>query len=250
MHRASLVALLGMWITGCIPFQTTIEGTSDQLAWYVTDLQVTESDPRLGGESQYSCILVLTEKHGTPIMFTHRTDTIYATGLTVLRSVDHAITLNFKPYEERRIPLTFTWECVHRPCLNLGSVAPIWTITLSGRDGQGNRMQAVIQMRLPPNPNTSRKRQHLNIGGGQVQLEASSLPDLESQLFSPNPAPAPIRMSSCVSFVTKGGTATSKRRPNSTKRALVNMASTERVLGFTPPSVSNEPIQTRFLDAL
>src|SRR5262245_58663809 len=98
MHRASLVAFLSMWIAGCVPFHTTIEGTSGPLAWYVTDIQVTESDPRQGEvQGRYDCKLVLTERRGTPITFTHRTETIYVSGLTILRSADNGITLRFGP---------------------------------------------------------------------------------------------------------------------------------------------------------
>jgi hypothetical protein len=107
----------------------------------------------------YSFTLVLKERQGTPLTFIHRKDTIAASNLTVLRSVDQAITWRLRPYEARRIPLTFTWGCTGGlgDCINPGNVAPMWTITLTGSDGQGRPVQASIAIKLPPNPDTYRQ---------------------------------------------------------------------------------------------
>ena len=155
------VLLLGMLVAGCVPLGTRTEGTSGPLAWYVTDLK-SESAPGLRGtpgdtHGTYSLTLVIKETKGIPLRFTHRKDTIYAASITVLRSADEAINLRFRPHEERRFPLTFSWMCAAGDCLQVDNVAPRWTINLTGTDAQGNTVQAVIQMHLPANPATYRK---------------------------------------------------------------------------------------------
>jgi hypothetical protein len=155
MRRVFIVVFLGMFMAGCVPFGTTTEGTSGPIAWHVTDLKSTSVPGEVRGT--YSFTLVLKESQGTPIIFTYRQDTIYASGVRVLRSVDQAINLSLRPYGERRIPLIFTWGCTQEPCRNPGSVAPIWEINLTGSDDNGKPVQVVIKIRLPHNPDTYRK---------------------------------------------------------------------------------------------
>ena len=155
------VLLLGMLVAGCVPLGTRTEGTSGPLAWYVTDLK-SESALGLRGtpgdtRGTYSLTLVLKETQGIPLRFTHRKDTIYAASITVLQSADEAINLRFRPHEERRFPLTFSWMCAAGDCLQVDNVAPRWTINLTGTDAKGNTVQVVIQMHLPANPATYRK---------------------------------------------------------------------------------------------
>jgi hypothetical protein len=152
--------LLGMLVAGCVPLGTRTEGTSGPLAWYVTDLKSESAPGRRDtpGDTRgsYSLTLILKETQGIPLRFTHRKDTIYAASLTVLKAADEAINLRFRPHEERRFPLTFSWECAAGDCLPVNNVAPRWTINLTGTDAQGNAVQAVIQMNLPANPATYR----------------------------------------------------------------------------------------------
>ena len=155
MRRVFIVVFLGMLMAGCVPLGTTTEGTSGPIAWHVTDLKSASVPGEVRGT--YSFTLVLKESQGTPITFTYRQDTIYASGLTTLQSVDQAINLTLRPYEERRLPLTFSWGCVQEPCRNPGSVAPLWVINLTGSNDNGKPVQAVIKIRLPPNPDTYRK---------------------------------------------------------------------------------------------
>jgi len=152
MQRVLIFVLLGMLMAGCVPLSTTTEGASGPITWHLTDLKTTA----VPGESQgmYAFTLVLKESQGTPITFTYRKDTIYASGLTVLRSVDQAIDLRLRPYEERRIPVTFTWGCPAGDCRKLGIVAPIWVMNITGSDEKGQAVQAVIKIRLPDNPDT------------------------------------------------------------------------------------------------
>jgi hypothetical protein len=162
MRRVAIcVLLLGMLMAGCVPLGTRTEGTSGPLAWYVTDLK-SESAPGLRGtpgdtRGTYSLTLVLKETQGIPLRFTHRKDTIYAASVTVLKSADEAINLRFRPHEERRFPLTFSWACAAGDCLQVDYVTPRWTINLTGTDAKGNAVQAVIQMNLPANPAAYRK---------------------------------------------------------------------------------------------
>jgi hypothetical protein len=37
------------------------------------------------------------------------------------------------------------------------NIAPRWTINFTGKDDKGNAVTAVINMNLPPNPDTYRK---------------------------------------------------------------------------------------------
>ena len=152
MRRVLIFVLLGMLMAGCVPLSTTTEGASGPITWRLTDLKTTAVPG--GSQGMYAFTLVLKERQGTPITFTYRKDTIYASGLTVLRSVDQAIDLRLRPYEERRIPVTFTWGCPAGDCIKLDSVAPIWAINLTGNDEKGQAVQAVIKIRLPDNPDT------------------------------------------------------------------------------------------------
>ena len=160
MRRVLIFVLLGMLIAGCVPLGTRTEGTSGPIAWHVTDLK-SESvgDRTRPGDVRgtYSFTLVLKETQGIPITFTYRKDTIYAGELTVLRSADQAISLRVRPHEERRFPLTFSWGCAAADCLQSMSVAPMWTINLTGSDEKGQAVQVVIKIRLPDNPDTYRK---------------------------------------------------------------------------------------------
>jgi len=161
MLRAFIFVLLGMLIAGCVPLGTTTEGTSGPIAWHVTDLK-TESVPGLRGtigeaHGTYSFTLVLKETQGIPITFTYRKDTIYASSLTILNSADQAVNLRFRPHQERRFPLTFSWGCPAGDCLQVENVAPRWTINLTGTDDKGNAVQAVINIHLPANPATYQK---------------------------------------------------------------------------------------------
>jgi len=65
--------------------------------------------------------------------------------------------LLFRPYEERRLPLTCSWACAAGDCLHGDNVAPRWTMTLTGTNAQGKTVQAVIQLHLPANPAPYRK---------------------------------------------------------------------------------------------
>jgi hypothetical protein len=105
----------------------------------------------------YSFTLVLKERQGTPITFTYRQDTIYASGVTVLRSADQAINLTLRAYGERRIPQTFSWDCPAGDCPQLRSVAPAYIINLTGSDDNGKPVQVVIKIRLPDNPDSYKK---------------------------------------------------------------------------------------------
>src|SRR5262249_43036009 len=109
------VMVMCLLSAGCATLGVRTEGTSGPIAWQAIDLK-SESAPVLQGTignstGRYSLTLVLKETQGIPITFTYRKDNIYASGLTVSRSVDQAINVKFKPYEERRFPLTFTWGC-------------------------------------------------------------------------------------------------------------------------------------------
>jgi len=160
MLRMLMFLLLGMMIAGCASLGVRTEGTSGPIAWHVTDLKVESvGDRTTPGDVRgtYSFTLVLKELQGIPITFTYRKDTIYASELTVLRSADHAINLKLRPHEERRFPLTFSWGCAAADCLPPTSVAPIWTIKLTGSDAKGQAVQVVIELRLPANPDTYRK---------------------------------------------------------------------------------------------
>ncbi len=181
MRRVLILVPLGMLIAGCVPLGTRTEGTSGPIAWHVTDLK-TESvgDRTSPGDFRgaYSFTLVLKETQGIPITFTYRKDTIYATDLTILRSADQAINLRLRPHEERRFPLTFSWGCAAADCLQPRSVAPLWTINLTGSDEKGQAVQVVIQMRLPDNPDTYKpplkaiKTEGPSPAGGVQQLSA------------------------------------------------------------------------------
>jgi hypothetical protein len=157
MRRVLRLLFLGMMIAGCASLGVRTEGTSGPIAWHVTDLK-SAAGPRdvLG---TYSFTLVLKETQGMPLTFTYRKDTISASNLTVLNSEDQAINLRFRPHEERRFPLTFSWDCAGGmgDCIDPGSVAPRWTITLTGTDEKGTPVKAVINIALPPNPETYRK---------------------------------------------------------------------------------------------
>ena len=162
MSRALLTLILGAALTGCASLGVRTEGTSGPIAWHVTDLKKSESvlGPReVQGESRgtYSFTLVLKETQGILITFTYRKDTTHAVGVTVLKSVEQAISLRFKPHEERRFPLSFSWGCAAGDCLPARSVAPIWTIDLTGMDDQGNPVKAIINIKLPLDPDTYRK---------------------------------------------------------------------------------------------
>src|SRR5215467_10921542 len=122
MQRVLLVIFLGMRMVGCVPLSTTTEGTSGPITWHVTDLKSTYVPGTTQGT--YSFTLVLKESQGTPITFTYRKDTIYASGMTVLRSADQAINLTLRAYGERRLPQTFSWNCVAGDCLPSGRFAP------------------------------------------------------------------------------------------------------------------------------
>jgi len=160
MRRVLIFVLLGMLIAGCASLGVRTEGTSGPIAWHVTDLR-SESVPLRGtvGDARgtYSFTLVLKETQGIPITFTYRKDTIYASPITILHSADHAINLRLRPHEERRFPLTFSWGCAAVDCMQEENVAPRWTINLTGTDDKGNTVKAVINMNLPPNPDTYRK---------------------------------------------------------------------------------------------
>ena len=161
MRRVLIFVLLGMLIASCVPLGTRTEGTSGPIAWHVTDLK-SESVLGLRGtpgdaRGTYSFTLVLKETQGILITFTYRKDTIYASYITVLKSVDQAINLRLRPHEERRFPLTFSWGCSAGDCLQVENVAPRWTINLTGTDDKGNSVKAVININLPPNPDTYRK---------------------------------------------------------------------------------------------
>jgi hypothetical protein len=82
---------------------------------------------------------------------------MYASSITILQSVDQAINLRLRPHEERRFPLTFSWGCAAGDCLQVENVAPRWTINLTGTDDKSNAVKAVININLPPNPDTYRK---------------------------------------------------------------------------------------------
>jgi hypothetical protein len=157
MLRVHMFLLLGMMIAGCASLGVRTEGTSGPIAWHVTDLK-SASVPR-DAPGTYSFTLVLKETQGTPITFTYRKDTIYASNITVLNSEDRTINLRFRPHEERRFPLTFSWSCAGGigDCRDPGSVAPMWTINLTGTDEKGNPVKAVINIKLPHNPDTYRK---------------------------------------------------------------------------------------------
>jgi hypothetical protein len=146
--------LLGMIGAGCASLGARTEGTSGPLAWRVTDLQSEAVRGEVRG--RYAFTLVLKESQGIPLTFTYRKDTIYASHLTVTESVDQAIHLRLRPYEERRFPLAFTWGCVEEPCIKPGTVAPMWYITLTGTDEHGKAVKTVMKIRLPLTPETSR----------------------------------------------------------------------------------------------
>src|SRR5881296_1406810 len=158
MSRALLTLILGVILTGCASLGVRTEGTSGPLAWHVTDLKA-ESVPGLRGTTgdahgTYSFTLILKETQGIPITFTYRKDTIYASSLTILNLADQAINLRFRPHQERRFPLTFSWGCPAGDCLRVENVAPKWTINLTGTDDKGNAVQVVININLPANPDT------------------------------------------------------------------------------------------------
>jgi hypothetical protein len=161
MSRVLLTLILGAVLTGCASLGVRTEGTSGPLAWHVTDLK-SEAVPGLRGTTgdahgTYSFTLILQETHGMPLTFTYRKDTIYASSLTILQSADQAIHLRFRPHQERRFPLTFSWGCPAGDCLQVENVAPRWAITLTGSDDKGNAVKAVIDIILPANPETSQK---------------------------------------------------------------------------------------------
>jgi len=161
MSRVLLTLILGAVLTGCASLGVRTEGTSGPIAWHVTDLK-SELVPGLRGtpgdaRGTYSFTLVLKETQGIRITFTYRKDTMYASSITILQSVDQAINLRLRPHEERRFPLTFSWGCPAGDCLQVENVAPRWTINLTGTDGKGNAVTVVININLPPNPDTYRK---------------------------------------------------------------------------------------------
>jgi len=161
MARVLLTLILGAVLTGCASLGVSTEGTSGPLAWHVTELK-SASVPGLRGtigdtHGTYSFTLVLKETQGIPLTFTYRKDTIYASSVTVLKAADEAINLRFRPHEERRFPLTFSWGCAAGDCIQVEQVTPRWTITLTGTDAQGNAVQAVIKIHLPANPDTYQK---------------------------------------------------------------------------------------------
>lgn len=151
MSRALLTLILGTVLTSCASLGVRTEGTSGPIAWHVTELKLEDD------RGAYSFTLVLKETQGIPLTFTYRKDTIHAVDITFLQSFDQALGLRLKPHEERRLPLSVSWGCLAGNCFKPRNVSPRWTINLTGIDDQGNPIKAIINIALPPNPDTYRK---------------------------------------------------------------------------------------------
>jgi hypothetical protein len=164
MARVFLALLLGVSVAGCATLKSGTEGASGPLSWYITDPKRTEVTIQEGAvypHGVYSFTLVLKEDQGKAVTFTHRKDRIFAAGMTQLSPADHAIHFRLQSYEERRFPFTFSYECgVDHNCVatDLGSVAPIWNITLTGTNDDGNPAKALIRIKLPDNPDTFQRK--------------------------------------------------------------------------------------------
>ncbi len=144
-----LVSLVGMFLVGCATVgKVRTEGESGPLAWHVTDFKLTGE---LTDTWMYTFTLVLREREGRNITFTHWSEVQYA-GSVGFHSSDKTeadIRLVFQPHQERRFPLSYGGSCsVSGECF-IPETGWIWIMTLTGTDGENNAVKAVIHMKLP-----------------------------------------------------------------------------------------------------
>ena len=144
-----LVSLVGLFLVGCATVgHVRTEGESGPLAWHVTDVKLT-------GEPTdtwiYTFTLVLREREGRDITFTHRSDVRYAGGIEFASTdkTEADIGLVFQPNQERRFPMGYSASCAVSGECFIPDTGWIWNITLTGTDAESNAVKAVIRMKLP-----------------------------------------------------------------------------------------------------
>ncbi len=153
MHRHNvptlLVSLVGMFLVGCATVgHVRTEGESGPLAWHVTDFKFTGE---LTDTWMYTFTLVLREREGRNITFTHWSSVRYAHGVGFASNdkTEGDSRLVFQPNQERRFPLSYGSSCsVSGECF-IPETGWIWNITYTGTDAESNAVKAVIRMKLP-----------------------------------------------------------------------------------------------------
>ncbi len=154
MVRVVLALLLSVIVAGCATLGVRTEGESGPLAWHLTDLKFIGTP---GESTAYSYTLVLREREGRTVTFTHRSDIIYPPGggETLSQSTtEYDISLVLQPHQEWRLPYILTVTCADPPeCVSTG-VGFAWTSIFTGTSAEGKPVKAVIRMQLPENPDT------------------------------------------------------------------------------------------------
>lgn len=165
MARTLFALLLGVVVTGCASLGVRTEGVSGPIAWRATDLKVQavgEAPGFIGvgraAQEVYSFTLVLQETQGTAITFTKVAYTIDSGPALLPFSSEQPGHWELRPYRELRWPLSSSYHCPASDCMNPGAVAPVWHIILTGTDDKGRPVRAVIDLKLPYNPDAMQKR--------------------------------------------------------------------------------------------
>ncbi len=153
MHRHNvptlLVSLVGMFLVGCATVgKVRTEGESGPLAWHVTDFKLTGE---LTDTWMYTFTLILREREGRNITFTHSSTVLYAgsVGFASDAKTEADIHLAFQPHQERRFPMRYSASCAVPGECFIPETGWIWNITYTGTDAESNAVKAVIRMKLP-----------------------------------------------------------------------------------------------------
>lgn len=142
-----ILALGSLSLLSCAAVQPHTEGRSGPLTWQATDLQWQP----LGWDSResYNFTLRLQETAGTSLTFTKLAARLLNSpdGRPVWWEEDGQWRL--PAHGDLRLPLTSSRHCPYIHCMQHGTLAPQWSITLQGTDERGNPVQYSLQVRLP-----------------------------------------------------------------------------------------------------
>ncbi len=156
MRRLFLAFMVAAFVASCATYGTRTEGVSGPLAWHLTDLKLTQE--RTHGV--YAFTLVLKENQGKTLTFRHSHNRIISGDIGQLSESDQDISLRLQLHSIQHFPLTYTFQCFGGDCTahEFYNIAPRWILTLTGEEADGTPVKAVIQMKLPANPDTYQRR--------------------------------------------------------------------------------------------
>jgi hypothetical protein len=119
------------------------------VTWRATAFQVTRTTVHGHPGERYTLTLILHERTGTGITFTHITQAVSARQTAVAIGTQ-AGQWRLPPTGELHLPFWVVWSCpdVEEACAAVAG-APHWHITLTGTDDRGQPVELLIEFDAP-----------------------------------------------------------------------------------------------------